>query len=53
MEGPVNSGEGAESNSDEDDIEAQIKKEIEGLKPNTTTKSSLFETVKFDIPCSM
>lgn len=51
VEGPENGGDGAESDSDVDDIEAQIKKEIEGLKPNTTTKSSLFQTVKFDLPC--
>ncbi|KAL5334025.1 THUMP domain protein [Aspergillus crustosus] len=41
-----------ESDEDEgeDDIEAQIKKEIEGLKPGKK-KSSLFESVKFDLPC--
>ncbi|KAL4873508.1 hypothetical protein BDV12DRAFT_79536 [Aspergillus spectabilis] len=39
-----------DSDEDEGDIEAQIKKEIEGLKPSKK-KSSLFETVKFDLPC--
>ncbi|KAL4918547.1 hypothetical protein BDW62DRAFT_210392 [Aspergillus aurantiobrunneus] len=51
VERPGNGGDEAESDSGEDDIEAQIKKEIEGLKPTTTEKSSLFETVKFDLPC--
>ncbi|KAL2866959.1 THUMP domain-containing protein [Aspergillus lucknowensis] len=42
-----------ESDSDEADIEAQIKKEIEGLNSGATksAKSSLFEAVKFDLPC--
>ncbi|KAL4924308.1 THUMP domain-containing protein [Aspergillus undulatus] len=47
---PEKGGDEAESDEDEDDIETQIKKEIEGLKPNTQ-KSSLFEVVKFDLPC--
>ncbi|KAL4743445.1 hypothetical protein BDV11DRAFT_110120 [Aspergillus similis] len=47
---PESGGNEAESDS-EDDIEAQIRKEIEGLKPSTTKKSSLFEAVKFDLPC--
>ncbi|KAL4786190.1 hypothetical protein BJX76DRAFT_355421 [Aspergillus varians] len=51
VERPENGGDEAESNSDEDDIEAQIRKEIEGLKPTTAKKSSLFETVQFDLPC--
>ncbi|KAI9370096.1 THUMP domain protein [Aspergillus egyptiacus] len=51
-ERPDNGGDQAGSDSDQDeiDIEAQIRREIEGLQPSTT-KSSLFETVKFDLPC--
>jgi tRNA acetyltransferase TAN1 len=49
---PESGGDEAESGSEEDDIEAQIRKEIEGLKPSTSKKSSLFEAVKFDLPCS-
>jgi tRNA acetyltransferase TAN1 len=44
------SADEADPNSDEDDIESQIQKEIEGLNPSTK-KSSLFQTVKFDLPC--
>ncbi|KAL4810538.1 hypothetical protein BDV18DRAFT_58725 [Aspergillus unguis] len=51
MEQPKVGKDDVESDSDEDDIEAQIKKEIEGLKPNKGKRSSLFETVKFDLPC--
>ncbi|KAL6230738.1 hypothetical protein BDW75DRAFT_58683 [Aspergillus navahoensis] len=47
---PENGGDEAEPGSEEDDIEAQIRREIEGLKPSTT-KKSLFEAVKFDLPC--
>ena len=52
MDLPGRGGDEAESGSEEDDIEAQIRKEIEGLKPSTSKKSSLFEAVKFDLPCS-
>lgn len=52
MEQSGNHGDGDESDSGADDIEAQIQKEIEGLKPSKSKKSSLFETVKFDFPCS-
>ncbi|KAL4754005.1 hypothetical protein BDW72DRAFT_190432 [Aspergillus terricola var. indicus] len=48
---PESGGNETESGSEEDDIEAQIRKEIEGLKPSTTKNSSLFEAVKFDLPC--
>ncbi|KAL4979208.1 hypothetical protein BDW66DRAFT_109999 [Aspergillus desertorum] len=48
---PETGGDEAESGSEEDDIEAQIRKEIEGLKPSTNKKSSFFEAVKFDLPC--
>jgi tRNA acetyltransferase TAN1 len=44
------SADEADPDSDEDDIETQIQKEIEGLNPSTK-KSSLFQTVKFDLPC--
>jgi tRNA acetyltransferase TAN1 len=44
------SADEADPNSDEDDIESQIQKEIEGLNPSTK-KSSLFQAVKFDLPC--
>ncbi|KAL4885131.1 hypothetical protein BJY04DRAFT_215006 [Aspergillus karnatakaensis] len=50
VEETANDREGVESSADEDDIEDQIKKEIEGLKPSKK-KSSLFQTVKFDLPC--
>ncbi|KAL2831058.1 THUMP domain protein [Aspergillus cavernicola] len=41
---------GSDSDSDQEDIEAQIRREIEGLQPSTK-ESSLFETVQFDLPC--
>ncbi|RDW86320.1 THUMP domain-containing protein [Aspergillus mulundensis] len=50
-EEPGKGGEEAESDSDDDDIEAQIRKEIEGLKPSTSKKSPLFKVVKFELPC--
>ncbi|KAL2842347.1 hypothetical protein BJY01DRAFT_3933 [Aspergillus pseudoustus] len=50
VERPGDDAGEADPNSDEDDIEAQIQKEIEGLNPNTK-KSSLFHTFKFDLPC--
>ncbi|KKK13567.1 THUMP domain protein, partial [Aspergillus ochraceoroseus] len=40
-----------EPDSDEDDIEAQIRKEVEGLKPANAKPSSLFQAVKTDLPC--
>lgn len=46
-------GEGAEDNesdADEDDIETQIRKEVEGLKPGSG-KSRLFQAIRLDTPC--
>ncbi|KAK2773710.1 hypothetical protein FQN52_004517 [Onygenales sp. PD_12] len=39
-----------DSASDNDDIEAQIKKEVEGMKPQKKS-NKLFQAVKLDIPC--
>ncbi|RMJ23341.1 THUMP domain protein [Aspergillus sp. HF37] len=39
-----------EASPDEDDIEAQIKREVEGLKPGSD-KSRQFQAVRMDIPC--
>lgn len=36
---------------DDDDIEAQIRKEVEGLKPRST-KPRLFQKVTSNLPCS-
>ncbi|KAK2809870.1 hypothetical protein FQN50_003511 [Emmonsiellopsis sp. PD_5] len=40
------------SASDDDDIEAQIKKEVEGMKPQKKSNKP-FQAVKLDIPCRM
>ncbi|RJE21713.1 THUMP domain protein [Aspergillus sclerotialis] len=46
-----NDGEkGQESEEDEDDIEAQIRKEVEGLKPGKD-KPRKFQSIKVDVPC--
>ncbi|KAE8353570.1 hypothetical protein BDV28DRAFT_132857 [Aspergillus coremiiformis] len=42
--------QGGESSSDEDDIEAQIRKEVEGLKPGSA-KPRQFQAIRLDIPC--
>lgn len=39
-----------ESSSNEDDIETQIRKEVEGLKPEAK-KPRQFQGVMLDIPC--
>ena len=38
------------SDSDDDDIEAQIRKEVEGLKPSAS-KSRPFHAIRMDLPC--
>ncbi|PYH93277.1 hypothetical protein BO71DRAFT_399847 [Aspergillus ellipticus CBS 707.79] len=43
-------GHDDKSDSDEDDIEAQIRKEVEGLKPSAR-KSRPFQAIKMDLPC--
>lgn len=43
-------GQDAED-EDNDDIEAQIRKEVEGLKPRST-KPRLFQKVTSNLPCS-
>lgn len=40
-----------EDDIDIDDIEAQIKKEVEGLKPKASTPR-LFQKVPSNVPCS-
>ncbi|KAF7596404.1 hypothetical protein BBP40_001711 [Aspergillus hancockii] len=51
IETPGVEDQGGESNSDEeDDIEAQIRKEVEGLKPGSTIPQ-LFQAIRLDIPC--
>ncbi|KAG5296665.1 THUMP domain-containing protein [Histoplasma ohiense] len=57
----TNRGEASTSDADctqqeekeDDDIEAQIRKEIDDMKPNKSTKkdSNTFQAVKLDIPC--
>lgn len=39
-----------ESSSNEDDIEAQIKREVEGLKPGAK-KPPKFQAIRMDVPC--
>lgn len=40
-----------DSDAEEDDIETQIRKEMEGLKPKAGDKR-LFQEIKMDMPCS-
>ncbi|KAE8152708.1 hypothetical protein BDV25DRAFT_150645 [Aspergillus avenaceus] len=42
--------DGGTSSEDEDDIEAQIRKEVEGLKPGSA-KPRQFQAIRLDIPC--
>ncbi|OGM41395.1 THUMP domain protein [Aspergillus bombycis] len=51
IETPDAGGQGGDSGSeDEDDIEAQIRKEVEGLKPSSA-KPRQFQAIRLDIPC--
>ncbi|KAB8257063.1 hypothetical protein BDV32DRAFT_140718 [Aspergillus pseudonomiae] len=51
IETPDAGGQGGDSSSeDEDDIEAQIRKEVEGLKPSSA-KPRQFQPIRLDIPC--
>lgn len=43
-------GKVEESDDDEEDIEAQIKKEVEGLKPKSAARP-LIQAIKLDVPC--
>jgi tRNA acetyltransferase TAN1 len=43
-------GEDSGSDEDEGDIEAQIKKEIEGLKPGSA-KPRQFQAIRMEMPC--
>jgi hypothetical protein len=43
-------GEDPGSDDDEDDIEAQIKREIEGLKPGSA-KPRQFQAIRMEMPC--
>ncbi|KAL2222932.1 THUMP domain protein [Thermoascus aurantiacus ATCC 26904] len=45
-----NTGKVEESEDDDDDIEAQIRKEVEGLKPKSEARP-LFQAIRLDIPC--
>lgn len=42
--------DGSGSGDDEDDIEAQIRKEVEGMKPNDK-KPRRIHAIRTDIPC--
>lgn len=42
--------DGGSGSEDEDDIEAQIRKEVEGLKPSSA-KPRQFQAIRLDIPC--
>lgn len=46
-----NDGDESDNNDDEVDIEAEIKKEVQGLKSRSTKKEALFQPVKMDINC--
>lgn len=51
----VETGEGEdghESDAGEDDIEAQIRKEVEGLKPGSD-KSRQFQAIRMNLPCGL
>lgn len=50
IEKPDAGDQGEESSSEEDDIEAQIRKEVEGLKPGSA-KAPQFQAIRLDIPC--
>ncbi|PYI15080.1 THUMP domain protein [Aspergillus violaceofuscus CBS 115571] len=50
IEGSEKVNDGDKSDSDEDDIEAMIKKEVEGLKPSQA-KSRPFQAIRMDLPC--
>lgn len=41
-----------ESSSNEDDIEAQIRREVEGLKPGKG-KPRKFQAIRMEVPCGM
>lgn len=41
-----------DTDSDDGDIEAQIRKEIEGLKPSAAKPRSM-QPIRFDMPCGM
>lgn len=47
---PEEQANGADSN-EEVDIEAEIKKEVQGIKSKGMTKEALFQSVKVDIQC--
>lgn len=46
-----NADNNEDDDDDNDDIEAQIRKEVEGLKPKST-KPRLFQKVTSNLPCS-
>ena len=50
--GPEEQADEADSNEDaEVDIEAEIKKEVQGIKSKGMTKEALFQSVKVDVQC--
>ncbi|KAI9929062.1 hypothetical protein MW887_001457 [Aspergillus wentii] len=50
VESPNEAENAEESGSDDDDIEAQIRKEVEGLKPSSA-KSRPFQAIRMELPC--
>ncbi|GMG30072.1 unnamed protein product [Aspergillus oryzae var. brunneus] len=53
IETPDAGGQDGDSGSeDEDDIEAQIRKEVAGLKPSSA-KPRQFQAIRLDIPCGL
>ena len=53
LETPKSDQENEDDANDDDDIEAQIRREVEGMKPSKAADSSPFQIVKLDIECSM
>ncbi|KAI2622664.1 hypothetical protein GGS26DRAFT_239318 [Hypomontagnella submonticulosa] len=43
--------EDTEGTDDDDDIEASIKKEVQGMKPTDKPKDSIFEPMRMDLDC--
>lgn len=48
---PEEQSDGGDSSEDAVDIEAEIKKEVRGMKSKATKKEALFQSVKMDIQC--
>lgn len=53
-EGDTNiSNEDNDNEDDNDDIEAQIKKEVEGMKPAKRANKAPFQIIRMDVQCGM